>query len=221
MERRAKLGVAVAAALVLGATWAVSAPQPRIVPTDWVVRSRIQAPQSIRVKLPGQREAQTFWYVLYTVTNKTGATRVFVPDFTLYADSGQILGAADVVSPSVFEAIQNRHNNPLLKVRSDITGDLLEGEDNAKDGVAIFRDVDPTARRLDLFVGGLTGESAEVKLPVKVMLDQPDLEGRTTKVLTQTIVLHKALQLRYRLPGGPVAHVDVRPRLDLRRWIMR
>jgi hypothetical protein len=182
---------------------AVCAPQPKLISTDWSLNFSHQDPQAIRVRVPGEDEPRLFWYMLYRVTNQTSQDRVFVPNFILYTDSGQVLHGAEGVSPTVFEAIQLRHHNPLLENVSTITGVLLRGEDNAKDGVAIFQDIEGEARAFDLFVGGLSGEGVTVKLPVKVAVQEADTEGIVRTVEKDSIVLHKTLRLHYRLPDDP------------------
>ena len=221
MKRLAGLAVLAIASIALVATLATSAPQPSVVPTAWQLEIQFQDPTPIRVEVPGQRGAQTFWYMLYTVTNKSGQDQTFVPSFTIYTDSSQVIRAGEKVSPAVFRAIQIRHNNPLLKDVSEITGKLLQGEDNAKDCVAIFQNIDGKARSFDVFIGGLSGEAKSVKLPVKVAVDQTDLEGNVKKVMTDTILLHKTLQVSYKLPGEAGARFSAVPQRTAEKWVMR
>lgn len=199
---------------------AQQAPQPATLPTSWDLDVRFENPQMIRVNVPGQG-MQTFWYVLYTVTNRTGADRIFVPTFTLYTDTGQIIRSGRGVPGRVFQEIRQRHNNPLLMSPTDIAGRLLQGEDNARDGVAIFRDIEPQARAFDLFVGGLSGERAEVKLPVAVTVESPTLEGEFEMIEADALTLYKTLNLRFALPGDPASRFTVAPRLVERTWVMR
>ncbi|NQU76511.1 MAG: hypothetical protein HQ546_09390 [Planctomycetes bacterium] len=209
----------VAVTLTVGS--AVSAPQPKAVPTDWQFEFTFKAPQPIQVRVPGIEEIQTYWYVLYTVTNNTGSDRTFVPDFTLYTDTGQIVHGGEGAWPSVFEEIQGRHNNPLLQVVSGMTGALLQGQEYAKDGVAIFRDFDPAARAFDLFIGGLSGETIKISLPRKVMVSRADVEGRETLILDNNIVLRRTLHLSYKLPSEAAARFATPAIVHSRQWIMR
>ena len=213
--------IAAGAVVGLAAAWAVCAPEPKLVTTDWQLDGRFETPQRIQLAVDGAPTPRTFWYVLYTVTNKTGDDRTFVPCFTLYTDTGQVLSDSKGVPTAVFEAIQIRHNNPLLTGVADMTGLLLQGRDNAKDGVAIFGDIEPGARAFDLFDGGLSGEAAELRLPVPVMLKRTDSEGRVRKVRDDRIVLHKTLQMTYKLPGEPAARAAGRVIPDGRCWVMR
>jgi hypothetical protein len=81
---------------------------------------------------------------------------------------------------------------------------LLQGEDNAKDGVIIFTDIDSEARNFQLFVSGLSGETAEVKNPVT----------------GKPVILQKTLELDYNVPGQAIG---IQPRSELRavKWVMK
>jgi len=205
----------------LAAAWAVCAPEPKLVTTDWQLDTRMDPPRRIEVTVEGEVTPRTFWYVLYTVTNRTGDDRPFVPCFTIYTDTGQLLADSKGVPSTVFEAIQIRHNNPLLTGVADMTGVLLQGADNAKDGVAIFGDIEPEARVFDLFVDGLSGEAVQLRLPTPVVLKRTDSEGRVQQIRDDTIMLHKTLQLTYKLPGEFAARAAGGVVADGRRWVMR
>ena len=106
---------------------AVSAPQPKVVSSDRELKIKYQVPQAVLLRVPGEVQARVFWYMLYTVTNQTGQDRIYVPNFVLYTDSGQILHGAQSVSPSVFQAIELRYHNPLLDDVGAMTGMLRPG----------------------------------------------------------------------------------------------
>ena len=192
-------------------------PRPRVVAVDWELQFEHQAPQTITLKLPGEKKPMTYWYLLYQVANRTKADQVFAPEFVMYTETGEILRAGQKVSTTVFEAIQKRHNNPLLLDIAGITGRLLQGEDNAKDGVAIWRDFDPKARGFDLFIGGLSGEREKLRLPVPVKVR--DAAGKET--LKTEMIVSKTLQLSYSVPGEAAARPRVKPSLLKKAWVMR
>jgi len=221
MKRR--VGWTLAGLCVVGSLclWAGAAPQPKVIPTEWELDVVYQPPKPIRVHVPGEAAEQTFWYVLYSVTNNTGDDRTFVPQVTLYTDTGQIRQGDEGIYPSVFAAIKNRYNSPYLMDLSRITGKILQGEDNARDGVAIFQDFDPAARSIDVFIGGLSGETAVVALPTKVLVDETDVRGETRRALRDSLVLHKTLQLTYQVPGEAAARFSVEPRLSNKQHVMR
>ena len=47
-------------------------------------------PTPIRVNIPGKDVPQVYWYLRYTVTNNTGRDQIFMPDFVLYTDTGEV-----------------------------------------------------------------------------------------------------------------------------------
>lgn len=220
-----RLLVAVIAVAALGAAvglQAETAPKPSDVPLSWNLQINLPGPlQAMQIKLPGSDVPQRFWYLRYTVTNRTGEDQVFVPDFVLYTDSGDILRAGKGVPTAVFEAIRKRYNNPLMLDMSAMSGPLRQGEDNAKDGVAIWPDFDPQAGAADVFIGGLSGETAEIKLPTPIEVTKTDLKGKTVTIKTDTVILSRTLQVHYEVSGEPSARVSQPARLVSKTWVMR
>ncbi|OPX22330.1 MAG: hypothetical protein B1H04_05140 [Planctomycetales bacterium 4484_123] len=196
-------------------------PKPSVVPLKWELDFEYHPVQSITVRVPGEKKPRTFWYMLFSVCNRSGADRLYVPGFDLYTNTGQVLGAGKDVPTVVFHAIKKRHNNPLLMSLTAITGRILQGEDNAKDGVAIWRDFDPKARRFDVFISGLSGETVKIKLPVPVVVVKKDENGRPVKVTLNELNVTKTLQLSYSLPGEAASRTQTKPRLLAKRWVMR
>jgi len=215
---RTTLGVA---ALMAAGSLALTAPQPSEVPVSWELDLNFEHPQAIQMRLPGQERPATFWFMRYSVTNHTGADQIFVPNFTLYTDTGQVLPAGRKVPGAVFEKIKQTYNDPLLKETSAMTGKLLEGDDNAREGVAIWTDFDPDAGAFDLFVGGLSGETADVVLPKPVTLIAPDADGNPQTVTKEQVVLAKTLQLSYGIAGEAAARPRTAVKLLAKRWVMR
>lgn len=205
----AMLALTVAAALSTVA-FSDPAPQPSIVPVTWELEFKYQDPRPINVKL-ADGSTKTFWYMTYTVTNRSGADRIFVPEFTMFTDTGKLSKAGAGVPAAVFDAVVKQTNNPLLVDQATITGKILQGEDNAKDGVAIWPDIDQEARAFDVFVGGLSGEKAKVKLPA----------GSQPTSGPAEVTLTKALQLKYALSSEPAARDRNGPKLLEKNWVMR
>lgn len=195
--------------------------KPGMIPTSWELQFEYRTPQPITIQMPSWKEKRTFWYMLYTITNRSGADRIFVPGFSLYTDSGQLSRAGEMIPPSVFLAIKKRHNNPLLVDMASITGTLLQGADNAKDGVAIWSDFDHKARAFDVFVAGMSGERTKIKLPKPVVEIVTDKNGKEKKIIKTEVVLSKTLYLRYALPGEADARSAATPKLLKKQWVMR
>jgi len=204
------------------------APAPLEVPAAWQLDIDVQAPKPIQVVLPGESKPTIFWYVLYTVANQYREPRsqqpteqIFVPDFALYTDTGQLMRAGKRSPNVVYEAVKKLHNNPHLKDMVAITGKILFGEDNAKDGVAIWRDFDPNAGAIDIFIGGLSGEIVEISLPQPITITRTDDNGNPVTKKVSKLPLVKTLQFRYKIPGEAKARLHTPVKLLQKKWIMR
>ncbi len=196
-------------------------PKPGVVARSWELEFEYTTPQPFEIQLPGWKEKRTFWYMLYTISNRSGTDRIFVPEFCLYTDTGDVRRGGDRVSAGVFRAIKKRHNNPLLTDMAFITGKVLQGADNARDGVAIWTDFDHKARGFNVFVGGLSGERKKVKLPKPITVTVADENGKEKKATKTEVVLSKTLSLRYFLPGDASARSADTPQLRKKQWVMR
>ena len=213
--------VAGAAVCLPGGPTAWTAPRPSDIPLSWQLEFDYQDPQAIQLSLPGSSGPATFWFIRFRITNRTGQDQIFVPDFVLYTDTGQVLHAGRKVPSAVFDAIKQIYNDPLMKEMTAMTGKFLQGEDNAKEGVAIWTDFDPAAGAFDIFVGGLNGESAEVQLPVPVTVTEMDYTGQTKTVTKEKLVLTKTLQLSYAIPGEAAARGRTKAKPTAKQWVMR
>lgn len=200
---------------------AKTAPKPSPVPVQWELDFTWQQPKAIKVQLPGEAYPKLYWYMVYTVSNHTGTDQVFVPEFVLYTDTGEVLRAGKGVPSAVFDAVKKTVNDPLLRDTIGVAGRLLQGDDNAKTGVAIWPDFDPKAGTIDIFVGGLSGETAEVVLPDPIEVEQRDAKGNVKMVTKEKAILTKTLQLRYRVPGEASARLTTNASLVSKDWVMR
>lgn len=216
------VAILAAAALALAAAArSEPAPKPSTVPLSWELEFEYKDVRPITLTLPGHKQPQTFWYLLYTVTNRTGGDQIFVPGFVLFTETGQVLPAGRKVPTTVFKAVQKRHNNPLLEDLAHIAGRILQGEDNAKDGVAIWPDFDPAARKFDVFIGGLSGERAKVALPTPIEVTEEGPDGEPKKVTRTEVILAKTLGLHYAIPGEAAARPGRMPEPLKQEWVMR
>lgn len=221
MKQAAAAGLLAVGILGLLIGHAVSAPEPSEVAATWDLEFRNERPQPIRVVVPGEDKPRTFWYLLYTLTNRTGKDRALAMEFILYTDTGQVLRGGKKVSTTVFDAIRKTHNNPLLKDIGAKAGKILQGEDNAKDGVAIWTDFDPKAGQIDLFVSGLSGDTTEITLPKPITVTETDAYGKQRTVTKTKILLSRTLQLKYKVPGEAGARFTTPARLLNKKWVMR
>jgi hypothetical protein len=157
-----------------------------------------------RILISVDGKQKPFWFMRYTVVNNSGRDVLFTPGFEIIAESGEVTPAFKDVPAEAFSKIKEMYKNPLMESPTNIYGKLLQGEDNAKDGVAIFPALDPESRNFQVFITGLSGETAEVKNPVT---DKP-------------VILQKTLELDYNLAGQAIG-IDPRVQLKGTKWVMK
>ncbi len=208
MRRLLLASVSMAAVILAGETSltssrrAFAAPEPSVVPVSWELTFK-HGPVE-RLTMPVDGKSKTFWYMRYTVINNSGKDILFTPDFQLVTDTGKVSDGFKNVPNTVFPKIKELYKNALLQSPNNILGKLLQGDDNAKDGVMIFADVDPEGRQFQIFVSGLSGETAEVQNPI-------------TK---ESVVLQKTLILDYSVPGQAIG-INPQPKLKSVHWVMK
>lgn len=190
------------ATLFLLATVAMAAgyPKPAAVPRSWELDF-----QPGELRLYFDTTGAAYWYFSYTVTNNTGGDRIWAPKFTLMTDTGDILDSGDGVSPYVTEQIMKLLGNDLLEQQNQIIGDLLQGEEHARDGLVIWPATNLNVNEMSLFIAGLSGETARVVNPAT----------------NETKVLRKTLQRDYLIPGSAAARGSDPVDLVKESWILR
>ncbi len=200
--------------LVVMANLCLAAPEPAIVqgPGQWTVEVKFEQPQQLVLPWGGNGAAR-YWYTILTVTNRTGRDVDFYPRCELMTDTFQIVPAGRGVPAVVFDRIKQRHQSryPFLEMLDRADNRILQGEDNAKDIVVIWRDFDPRATGFKVFITGLSNETAIVNHPVAV-------DGNGTPV---KIFLRKTLQLDYAFRGDPTLRDAVEVVYKDKAWVMR
>jgi hypothetical protein len=192
-----------------------AAPRPAIVQRvgQWTLEVKYEHPQQI--VLPWGPTGETrFWYMIVAVTNRTGQDVEFYPKCDLMTDTFQIVPAGRGVTPAVFEAIKQRHQGryPFLESLQTVGNRVLQGEDNAKDIAIIWQDFDIQALGFNVFISGLSNETAVVPHPV--VMDKAT--GRPVPVY-----LRKTLELTYALRGDPALRPSVEVVYKDQGWVMR
>lgn len=201
---------AVAVAL-LGQPVRADHPKPSVYPISWELKFDHSKAKRIVVDVPGQGN-RAFWYMTYTVMNPTDQEQQFLPEFEMLTRDGKVMRSDNNISPKVLDAIKQRERNNALQSALQIAGPIRAGEDQAKEGVAIFPEPDPRMGTFSIFVSGLSGEIAQVK----------DDNGQAVKDKDgQPIILRKTLEAVYQVPGderfpGEDAIVD-----KGENWVMR
>src|SRR5207244_4154959 len=127
---------------------------------------------------------KTYWYMTYTVTNSTEQEQLFLPAFDLVTEDGRIVRDQINLPRPVFDTIKKLEGAKFLQMPALIGGSLRIGPDQAKDGVAVWPELSAEMGNFNIFVSGLSGETATVK-------DAND----------KAQILRKTLQLNYLIRG--------------------
>jgi hypothetical protein len=142
----------------------------------------------------------------YRVSNNSGEDLLFAPAFELSSGPGVVLRSGRDVPLEVTRELMKQTQNEFIEDQISIIGQLLQGKENAKDGIVIWPLPAFSEDTVTLYAAGFSGETATVQLP-----DSPDSK----------VVLRKTMMMRFRVPGT-LEHQQSRP-LELleKRWIMR
>ena len=162
------------------------APAPADFPVSWQIDFKHGSAKRIVVG------NEAYWYLTYTVTNNTGQEQIWAPDFEMLSNDGKVIKSDHLIPVEVFEKIKSVERNRFLEPANRVAGTLHQGEDQAKDGVAIWREPNPRMGEFQIFVGGLSGEAVKMT----------DDDGKEVKNDDGTpIFLRKTLQLNYAVYG--------------------
>ena len=193
----------------------LAGPEPAIVPGPslWTLDIGFSQPQQITVKLPWERKARRFWYIILTMTNDADLDVPFYPTCEMMTDTFKITQAYKDTRGIVFAKIKKRYKKtfPFLESLETASNRILQGQDNQRDMVIIWPDFDPKAKRVTLFLAGLSNETIVVPHPVATEED-----GQPLKVY-----LRKTLQLDYTIGGDEKLRGKAALAYKDKRWIMR
>jgi hypothetical protein len=177
---------------------------PNLYPVAWELAFTHGKPQRVVVEVPGEKSPVAYWYMPYTVTNETDREQTFFPFFELIDDAGNVSRSDKLVPPSVFEAIRKREGNKFLENSLKIAGEIRLGEDQARDGVAIWTEPAPEMGAFSIFVGGLSGEHKTV-----------------TTTGGKPVILRKTRQLNFLVRGDEVYPGEDEVNSNPAAWVMR
>jgi len=199
--------LAVLAAGALAAIETEYVPLDQIKGEHWDFKFDIRLPQ--RIVLTGKDgNEHAYWYLLYTVTNPDKVAHDFVPQALMFTGAGKV--AHDGLYPNVLAAVKKQYRLRDLKNSVAMMGPLKAGEDEAQDGIFIFREADPKMDRFKVFVTGLSGEFTVRMIPAAE-------EGKAPK----EIVLRKTMQLCFDFPGDDIDLSADKVYLSSQKWIWR
>lgn len=155
-------------------------PQPSPYPVTWELKLEVGAPR--RVVVGGQ----AYWYLTYTVTNNTGQERVFLPVFEVLTPDGSVTRTDRLIPLNVVREVKRQAGGKFLEQANQIAGEIRLGEDQTRDGVAIWPERSAEDREFTVFFSGFSGETVKVSDPAN--------DGKE-------LTLFKTLKLDYVTPG--------------------
>lgn len=197
----ASIGLLMAPSITRGA------PEPSPVPKRWQLDVDMGPLRVATIEtengIPG-----VYYYLTYTVTNNAGEDLLFAPKFELGTDEGEIIRSGEAVPAAATKEILSRLRNPLLEDQIRILGMLLQGEENAKDGLVVWPATDLDIDELTIYAAGFSGEMTTIQIA--------NSQGQQVQK-----VLRKTQMMRHIVPG----EIDTGSSTPLARlrsqWIMR
>ena len=192
-----------------------AAPEPAVVQkaNEWTIDVSFEHIQQIEVQSDRNAKPKRFWYTIVTLTNKSGNDVDFYPRCDLMTDTFQVIPAGKKVPAVVFEQIKRRHQSkyPFLEPLEKTGNKILQGYDNTKDIPIIWPDFDIEAKKVSLFITGLSNEIA--------VIDHPTAKDEIGKA--EKVFLRKTLELDYTVGGDPAFRSEARLVYKGKHWIMR
>jgi hypothetical protein len=181
-------------------------PEPSLYAISWELDFKHATPKRIVV------DTTAYWYLTYTVTNNTGQEQTWRPDFQMMSDNGKIIKSDRGIGIEVFDKIKATEGNHLLQPATRVAGTIHQGEDQAKDGVAIWKETNARMGTFKIFVQGLSGE--------KVILTDDDGKGMKGPD-GLPIFLRKTLELEYQVLGDEFYPEQHEVHDVGHKWVMR
>jgi hypothetical protein len=198
--------------LVVASVAQAEYPKPSPYPTSWELKFQHGTPRRIVIDVPGSSVPQAYWYMMYTVVNNTGQEQMFLPIFELVTKDGHVIRSDKNIPAKVFNTIKTVEKRPFLEPFPAISGEIRLGEDQAREGVAIWQEPAAEMGQFNIFVGGLSGEVVMLRdakgEPIK------NEEGRP-------VILRKTLQLNFIVRGDEVHPGEDEVNQDPQEWVMR
>src|SRR5215204_2192275 len=142
-----------------------SFPKPSPYPKSWELKFEHSNPKRVLVKPEGSSVLKAYWYIAYTVTNESDKEQLFIPHFDMVTKDGNVIRSDKNIAKRVFDTIKRNEGNDLMTNHALIGGQLRLGQDEAKDGVAIWEEPESEMGSFSIFIDGISGETATVKGP--------------------------------------------------------
>jgi len=165
--------------------------------SKWQLRFEPFTPRMLTLEdADGTKHA--YWYVTYHLTNPHKSPKPLLLDLWFLTEHGKRFD--DLPLPTVLQAIEERYGRRYLS-RNEISGLIKPGE--TKEGVAIFRRVDPAADYFWLYIRGLAAREVL----------NPDQDESTIRV--------HVLRFAYHWPGDARLKRIEDVALKGRKWLVR
>ncbi len=133
-----------------------------------------------------QRTDDGYWVLVYEVMNEDGEDHIWAPSLDLVTDRGEVIADVEDVPRRVYLTILDILGDPLLQQQSDTIGPLLRGPEHARRGLVIWPAGNEVVRQVQVFVRGVSGDTAEVIDPHN----------------GEKVVLRRQLHLSWGVPGS-------------------
>ena len=184
------------------------APEPDVVPKRWEFDAEF-SPLYLTAVRTADKGVQAYFFMYYEVMNHSGEDVVFAPTFDLATDEGHSIRAYRDVPNEVTKHILGRLENPLLLDQIQVLGPLLQGEENAREGLVVWAAPDLEVDEIRVFATGFSGESET--------LDFPDPASGSARKVT----FRKTRMMTFHTPGRIVPN-DAEPIRPIEAaWVMR
>ncbi|MEM6551312.1 MAG: hypothetical protein AAF750_04205 [Planctomycetota bacterium] len=203
-------------------------PTPALVSPSWKLDFTHETPDTLAVTVDGR--VRWYWYMPFSVTNRTPDPVFFVGRFTVLTDGGRVFTTNRAIPDDVFDAVKERLGNPLVIRLQQTAGVMLPGPDSQRDSVAIWPVPDEDVDRFSFFVAGVYGEVAQVPDPVtgspltqpitNPVTGEPELDEQGNP-RTEPVLVRRTLRLDYFSPGTPRRPQQVPITLTQKQDVMR
>jgi hypothetical protein len=185
-----------------------SAPEPSPVPKRWQLDVEIGPLRLTRLNVEG-RGPESYFYMTYKVTNNSGKDLLLAPSFELATSEGVVLRSGRGVPVGVTQTLLERFDNPLLLDQISMLGMMLQGPENAKEGLVVWPAASLDIDRLVVYAGGFSGETAAIEVP----------DPQTHQM--SRVVLRKTLCVTYNAAGELDPTTSTPMTVLDQRWVMR
>ncbi len=192
-----------AAGLIGAGVMMGAAPEPNPVPRRWEIELEVGP---LRMATVSTAEGpRRFYYLTYKAINNSGQDLLFAPMWELSTGTGEVLRSGRDVPLAATKELLDSTQNPFIEDQISIIGTMLQGRENAKEGIVIWPAKEAEIDQLSIYAAGFSGETATVTVPDS----------------DEQVVLRKTLKLDYEIPGLMAGLAPDPLPVKAKQWIMR